>query len=244
MKYQENAALSEDERTYGTTPRDRTRETAATRASRDRNTAGVKIMVSLFDKTTVMAQPWHEAGYLCYCVDLQHPFQYERQGNLIKVGADVQSWNLPDGDIAFMAAFPPCTDLASSGCAWFKRKGLRSLIAALQLFSRAVELAESIAAPYMIENPISTVSTYYRKPDFKFDPADYAALADNPDEEAYTKKTCLWTGNGFQMPTPAPVPAVLGSKMHRLGQSKERANIRSATPQGFARAVFRANHHQ
>jgi hypothetical protein len=30
-------------------------------------------MVSFFDRSTVMAQPWAKAGYLCYCIDLQHP---------------------------------------------------------------------------------------------------------------------------------------------------------------------------
>jgi hypothetical protein len=30
-------------------------------------------------------------------------------------------------------------------------------------------------------------------------------------------------------------------KMHKLPPSPERANLRSATPQGFARAFFKAN---
>jgi hypothetical protein len=33
----------------------------------------------------------------------------------------------------------------------------------------------------------------------------------------------------------------LGSKMHRVSPSADRANIRSETPMGFARAVFEAN---
>jgi hypothetical protein len=31
-----------------------------------------KVVISLFDLTTNMVKPWAEAGYLCYCVDLQH----------------------------------------------------------------------------------------------------------------------------------------------------------------------------
>ena len=34
---------------------------------------------------------------------------------------------------------------------------------------------------------------------------------------------------------------ILGSKMYNLPHSKNRANLRSATPAGFARAVFEAN---
>ena len=31
------------------------------------------IVISCFDKSTVMVKPWAEAGYTCYCVDIQHP---------------------------------------------------------------------------------------------------------------------------------------------------------------------------
>ena len=37
------------------------------------------------------------------------------------------------------------------------------------------------------------------------------------------------------------VVPVLGSKMHKLGESKGRAAARSLTPTGFARAWFEAN---
>jgi hypothetical protein len=95
----------------------------------------------------------------------------------------------------------------------------------------------------MIENPVSTLSTYWRKPDHTFHPWQYTAfeMGDN-----YTKKTCLWTGNGFVMPAPA-VTAGLGQpddRIHKAPPSEERGNIRSATPMGFARAVFEANARQ
>lgn len=92
----------------------------------------------------------------------------------------------------------------------------------------------------MIENPVSTLSTYWRKPDHTFDPCDYGGYV-SPPADQYTKKTCLWVGNGFVMPKTRPVEPVLGSKMHFVGPSPERANLRSATPLGFAYAVFQAN---
>ena len=95
-------------------------------------------------------------------------------------------------------------------------------------------------APYLIENPVSTISTYWRKPDFTFDPCDYAGYPGG-ENDLYTKKTCLWTGGGFIMPPPKRLEPVQGSRMHRLPPSPERANLRSATPMGFARAVFEAN---
>jgi hypothetical protein len=143
--------------------------------------------------------------------------------------------------VKILFAFPPCTHVAVSGARWFRDKGLGALVQALRLFDAALRLAEWTKAPYMIENPVSTVSTYWRKPDYLFDPCDYGGYgAESTD--AYTKKTCLWTGNGFIMPRPKRVEPVDGSRMHRLGYSKERATVRSVTPKGFAQAVFEANH--
>jgi len=43
------------------------------------------------------------------------------------------------------------------------------------------------------------------------------------------------------MPPKSRVHPYEGSKMHLLPPSGDRANLRSATPNGFARAVFREN---
>lgn len=187
-----------------------------------------------------MVQPWADAGFLCYCVDTQHPGGMHRKGNIIRVGADIRDWLPPYGEIQMLFAFPPCTSVAVSGARWFKDKGLGSVVEALELFEAAVRLAEWTGAPYMIENPVSTVSTYWRKPDYIFDPCDYGGYL-KPPGDAYTKRTCLWTGNGFIMPTPRRVTPVEGSKMHQLAPSIDRAELRSVTPKGFAQAIFEAN---
>lgn len=193
----------------------------------------MKAVISCFDESTVMVQPWAEAGYLCYCVDIQHEPGEHRDGNIIRVGADMRDWLPPRETIVFAAFFPPCTDVAVSGARWFKDKGIGSLVNALELFDVSVKLAEWSGAPYLIENPVSTVSSYWRKPDHTFDPCDYG--------DPYTKKTCLWTGGGFVMPPKRRVEPTLGSKMHLLPPSDDRARLRSATPPGFAQAVFEAN---
>ena len=81
---------------------------------------------------------------------------------------------------------------------------------------------------------------YWRKADYYFSPHHFTGhnLDDN-----YTKKTCLWTGNGFQMPAPFIVEW-LGEpddRIHKCPPGPERHNIRSATPRGFAEAVYQAN---
>ncbi|MEK9752548.1 MAG: hypothetical protein VW338_04965, partial [Rhodospirillaceae bacterium] len=90
-------------------------------------------------------------------------------------------------------------------------------------------------------NPVGTLSSYWRDPDHTFHPSDFTGfeLGDN-----YSKRTCLWTGGGFVMPEPCPaenMPAP-DDRIHKAAPSPDRAAFRSATPAGFAEAVFRANH--
>lgn len=202
------------------------------------------IVLSICDRTGNMVEPWAEAGYECWCVDIQHYPGYDpshRRKNIFKIGADILDWQLPKEKWAIVFAFPPCTHLAGSGARWWKGKGLRKLSEAIALVARCAEICEESGAPWMLENPVGALSTHWRKPDYKFDPCDYAGYLDDPTEDAYTKKTCLWTGNGFIMPPTKPVYPDKGSKMHKLPPSPDRANLRSETPKGFARAVFAAN---
>lgn len=202
-------------------------------------TAG--LVLSLCDRTGVMVQPWLEAGYRCLIVDLQHPEGEHTDGLLTRVGADITTWLPPRGEYAAAFAFPPCTHLAGSGARWFRDKGLPALIDGLTLVEASRRLLEWTGAPWALENPSGTLSTYWRPPDFAFDPYEYGAWVPG-GADAYTKRTHLWTGGGFVMPPRRPVEPVDGSKMHRLPPSAERANLRSVTPEGFARAVFAANH--
>lgn len=205
-------------------------------------------MISLFDKTGNMAKPWLDAGYECYIVDLQHPPAYDTsgitsEGRLHKVHADLTKPWLPPVDkerIAFVMAFPPCDHVAVSGARWFKGKGLRLLARSIEMFSTAAEFCEWSKAPYAIENPVSNISSHWRKPDHYFEPFHFTGYR---PEDNYTKKTCLWTGGGFVMPEKFK-DISLGEpddRIHKCPPSKERANIRSATPIGFAEAVFSMN---
>lgn len=204
-----------------------------------------KAAIFLCDLTGNMAQPWAKAGYQCWCVDVQHSIRRERvEGNIHFVWGDVRSWRPPEGlDIVFVAGFPPCTHVAVSDSRDFETKGGMMLRDALETFEACRMAAAWSGAPYCIENPVGVLSTtsHIGKPDHYFDPFEYAGYLLDPTTDAYTKKTCLWTGNGFVMPPPRAVVPLGGSKMHRLAPTLNRANERSATPMGFARAVFAAN---
>lgn len=210
-----------------------------------------KLAVFLFDLSGVMAKPWAEAGYDCLIVDIQHTgFQVHQQlsGTVYSHHADLtEPYTIPAPlaahEVVFVGAFPPCDHLAVSGARWFKGKGLRALSWSIQCFAVAAEFAESQGVPYFLENPVSTISSYWRKPDHNFHPHHFAGL--EPGDH-YTKKTCLWTGGGFVMPEPVLLETneAPDDRIHKCAPGPERKNIRSQTPSGFAQAVFLANSKQ
>jgi hypothetical protein len=203
------------------------------------------IAIFLCSKTANAAEPWAAAGVECFCVDVQHSIRKPRREGLINfVWGDARSWRPPEGRrVVFVAAFPPCTHVAGSGARDFATKGPIMLRDALETFEACRQAAAWSGAPYYIENPVGVLSSipHIGKPQHWFHPSEYAGYADEPASEAYTKKTGLWTGNGFIMPDRKPVEPTLGSMMHRLPPTDDRADLRSATPKGFSRAVMLAN---
>lgn len=144
----------------------------------------------------------------------------ERVGNHI-VG-DVLSVLTEPWDL--MIAHPPCTHLAVSGARWFdgKRTEQRESIA---FFMALVEAPiERIA----IENPISIMSTRYRKPDQIIQPWQFG----HPE----TKATCLWLQN---LPPLRPTNVVPGraNRVHREPPGPDRWKNRSRTYRGIADAM-------
>ena len=203
-------------------------------------------VLSLCDLTGNFVQPWIDAGYEAILVDPQHVWS-RQEGPVLKLARTVQE-ALPDirdalDDLVFVAAFPPCTDLAVSGARWFDSKGKADPLfqaRAGMVAEQCRMIGELSGAPYFVENPVSVLASLFGPADHAFDPWEFTGLepADN-----YRKKTCLWSGGGFTMPEPCPAPD-LGEpddRIHKAPPSEDRANFRSATPMGFARAVFEAN---
>lgn len=228
----------------------------------------MKRAVFLYDYTGLMAQPWLEAGYECWCFDGQHPLGITRDNLHVKVGmwfdadrTSEQAIEIADmvGEGAVLVfGFPECTHLAVSGAAHFASK----LKLDPEIQNKATKLAQlvelvgiQLACPWAAENPVSVLSTLWRKPNFMFHPYEFGGYLPEDDvhpqwpefiapRDAYPKKTCIWCGNGFVEPLRNPVPTPNGYSQQHLklgGKSLKTKNIRSATPRGFARAVFEAN---
>ena len=227
----------------------------------------IKRAVFLYDYTGIMAKPWIDAGYECWCFDGQHEPGIARNGLHVRVGIwfDAerkleQSKEIKDmvGSASFVFGFPECTDLTVAGARHFDAK--RSKDPLFQL--KATELCDLVrcvgvllGCAWGFENPIGVLSTQYRPYDFKFNPCDFGGyLSTNdinpvypdiyPPQDAYNKGTCIWHGNGFKEPVRRRIePLYKDNPGWKLcgGKSTRTKNIRSATPRGFAAATFEAN---
>lgn len=127
-----------------------------------------------------------------------------------------------------MIAHPPCTHLAVSGARWFKAKK-REQREALSFF---MQLATAPIPRIAIENPVSVVSTHWRKPDQIVQPWQFG--------DAFTKTTCLWL-KGVPKLQPTKIvgrgPHVIhgGKRFPRWYTNRERD--RSETFPGMAAAM-------
>ena len=219
------------------------------------------MIISLFDYTGIMVRDWANAGLGTAIFDIQHTKQYvdgipafdwdisAMRGQIIDLGRQA--------NCTFVAAFPPCTDLAVSGSRHFEAKMKADpyyLGKALDLFEAAQEIIEGIGCPGFLENPVSVASTIWRPSDFTFHPWEYGGYLSEWDvhpqypefiapRDAYPKLTCIWALGGYKLPPKKPVycpPGISAQASQLGGKSLKTKNIRSATPRGFARANFEA----
>lgn len=230
------------------------------------------VVLSLYCYTGEAVRPWADAGFECYCFDKLHPETPASRpvgaGSITTVRADL--WVRENvmalaerfrGRVAFLSAFPVCTDMAVSGSRHFASKAAIDPLFQRRAADRAIwcgDLGEALGCPWYVENPVSVLATLWRKPDHRFDPFEFGGYIPGDDAEhprwpeylpprdCYTKKTCLWTGGGFVMPPRRQValpPDYDGSLIWKKlgGKSEKTKTIRSATPRGFARAVFSVN---
>lgn len=133
-----------------------------------------------------------------------------------------------------MIAHPPCTDLAVSGAAHFAKK--RADGRQQKSIDFFMKLAESNIPKYAIENPVSIMSTVWRKPNQIIQPWMFGHLEQ--------KATCLWTKDLPLLKSSNDVknemmllPINKRQRLHYLPPSVDRWKIRSKTYQGIADAM-------
>ena len=192
------------------------------------------------ERSGVLRRELLKRGHIAYSCDLE-PADDGEKTNHIQYDV-LQVMNSPAygaWDAAFF--FPDCTYLTSAGLHWNKvyLGRIKQTEAAAEFFM------ECINAPIdkiVVENPIGCMSTRYRKPDQIIQPYQFGDDA--------SKATCLWLKN---LPKLAVDPAlrVLGrwvngkerwsnqtdSGQNKLGPSPDRAQKRSETYPGIAKAL-------
>lgn len=171
--------------------------------------------------------------------------------------------------VIFVASFAECTDLTCTGARWWEAKRKKDprfqekAVALAKMVEQVATFAgyengdyeDKTLVPWMLENPkISRLSTMWRHCDHWFHPYNFGGYLPEdhqhslypeiyPARDAYPKQTGIWCGGGFRFPAFQSVQAVKDNQdWSKLGGSSTRTkNIRSATPEGFAVAVYIEN---
>ena len=153
----------------------------------------MKILVAC-EESQAVTKAFRAKGHEAFSADLLAPSgghpEWHFQGDVLRVLK--LKWDM-------ILAFPPCTDLASSGARHFAKK----IADGRQQRSIAffMKFANSRCPKVCIENPVGIMSRVWRKPDQIIQPYQFG------DPES--KKTCLWLkGLPKLVPTDVlPLPA-------------------------------------
>ena len=164
--------------------------------------------------------------------------QYEPDFNVVYLdlegdGVDVRLFHwLEVRRVRGIIAQPPCNHLAQSGSHAWDRKGTSSLLEAMSIVDACLRMV-AVYSPawWVLENPVGRLHRFLGPATATYNPCDYG--------EDYTKRTCLW--GHFTMPNKNPVPALAGSKIYKMPDSKGRAERRALTPESFAEAFRLVN---
>ena len=214
----------------------------------------MKILVAC-EESQEVCKAFRERCHEAYSCDIQecsggHP-EWHIKGNVLP---------LLDKEWDMIIAFPPCTDLAVSGAAWFEKKRINGQQRdSILFFSKFLNLK---CEKVIIENPIGIISGNYI-PQYFPDIAKEYNYPRKPTQiihpwmfgDNYSKSTCLWI-KGVEPLRPEVIEQpelewfdwIDGKTGKKKRQPKwfadawhlppkERARVRSKTFPGIARAM-------
>jgi len=123
---------------------------------------------------------------------------------------------------------PPCTHTSVSGAKHFAEKRMDGRQQAAVSFFMALVRRSAHIQRVALEQPVSIISSLYRKPDQTIQPWQFG--------HGETKATCLWLRG---LPPLMPTQIVEGreARIHKMPPGPDRARDRSATYDGIARAM-------
>lgn len=180
----------------------------------------MKILVACEFSGTVR-DAFRKLGHDAWSCDLLETESHEKKFHMV---GDVMEYLDHGWDL--MIAHPPCTHLAVSGSKWFKEKikdGRQQ-----QGIDFFMALVNAPITKICVENPVSIMSTKYRKPDQIIQPWQYG--------HGETKATCLWL-KGLPKLVPTNIVEGREPKTHMMSPGPNRWRERSRTYQGIAEAM-------
>lgn len=183
----------------------------------------MKVLIGC-EKSQEVCKAFRKLGHEAYSCDIQecsggHP-EWHIQDDVLNLLND--GWDLFIGH-------PTCTRLYNSGVMWLKKRNLWHHMKRDALFFK--KLLDADIKYIAIENPIPhkyAIKIIGRKYDQLIQPWMFG--------HGETKATCFWLKN---LPELIPTNIVEGreQRLHRLPPSKDRAEIRSKTFPGIAKAM-------
>ena len=204
------------------------------------------IIISLYDYSGIWPLWFSTDDFEIVQVDIKH-------------GIDIRKWQpsraLRHGTYGVLAA-PPCTDMSVSGSQYWAEKDADGRTAlSVELVMRALDIVDQVRPKFwVLENPVGRLWNWIGPPNridgrLTIHPHEYAGYAPDPQEDRYTKATCLW--GHFRLPPKKPLAPIMyqtadgkrGSWMWAKlgGKSARTKELRSQTPMGIAAATWIGN---
>ena len=201
-----------------------------------------KIILDLCGGKGSWSKPYKENGYDVRVIDPQEWLE-DDYGT-----GDVRLFKKPKEIIYGILAAPPCTQFSGSGARHWKKKGKEPLLEGLSVVDACLRIVLTTDPTFwVLENQVGRLKHYIGDAKCTFQPYEYG--------DAYSKRTCLWGNFNIPEPTDVVEPDMvefISKKGVKKRMSKnyyesfklpvnERARLRSMTPQGFAKAFYKAN---
>lgn len=194
-----------------------------------------KIILDLCGGTGSWSKPYKEAGYDVRIITWPEwdtklfPSKRSLSARLPREFKNIENYPKVHG----VLAAPVCTMFSGSGACW--RRDDNQMTEALSLVDACLRIIHTLKPKWWaMENPVGKLRKWIGAPVMTFHPCDYG--------DAYKKRTLLW-GNFNTDLEKNPTPPIVPSPLHQNlgGKSAKTKELRSITPQGFAKAFFKAN---
>ena len=214
-----------------------------------------KIILDLCGGTGSWSKPYKDARYNVIVITLPDFDLLKTRlvnGGANFVGDDLEVF-VPLENVHAILCAPPCTHFAGSGAQYWKQKDKDGRTdEALKIIDMCLDIVEHFSPKvWALENPVGRLPKLrgdrLGEVRLKFNPCDYG--------DAYTKKTYVW--GQFNLPEKTPVELTEEQKYQCKQNTRKHPELpadykrdtkmsltqmkRSITPEGFAKAFYKAN---